>query len=420
MGDGILRAHGKEKNMATLNLTRIWGLGVLGLTLFAESAFAVDPAPIKLGAADLVPQITIDHSHTDNLFFQPDDEVSSSITRYQPQLGLSFIGNKAHLEFNAKAEVGRYSDSPADDYEDYDFGSALDLKLHSRHALKLSANLIQEHEDRGTAFSAGNLNPDLEEPDTYEDMNLAANYRFGAQSAKGRLILAVSDTSREYTSRRDVTVERDRDSLDMRGTFLLRIANRTDALFEVRAVNTDYAVDPLGSELGLGSLDSGDRTYFIGLNWEATAKTEGSVRVGQTQKDFDSPMRDDFSGLSWEVSTVWSPKSYSKLTFSTSRRPIETDGSGSFIDEESWQLGWQHDWTSRITTEIDFSNVDRAYEGSADAREETTSRSKASLVYQVRRWLDMGISFEQIQKTSNLDSFEFDSNLLGLNATLSL
>jgi len=386
--------------------------------LASNNVLGVEPASVDIYGADLEPQFRLEQGYRDNVLYRSENELASWITIVNPEASLLMERGSVSFTGLLDIESGIYSDSPEDDYTDLLISGVADWDIDIRHALSLGLSRVDEHEDRGTAFSAGSLGFGLLEPDTYQDTMVRGKYRFGALSAKGRLYFSLENRSREYSSRREVTQFRDRDVQNASGKFLWRVGGRTDALAEVRFAKTDYSLkDPAAN-----SLDNETRTYFIGASWDPTAKTEGSIRLGQSQIDFVSPLISDVSRVSWEISSRWSPKSYSTMNLKSARRAIDADGTGNFIDEKTLELSWKHAWTDRFRTTVSSRLIDRFYESDdpTATRDETATKLQFSMDYRIKRWSDVGFVVSHEEKDANILVYEYDSNFAALYLKLSL
>ena len=392
---------------------------VLLLCLAASRfAYGLDPAPYKLGGLALVPTLGINDRYQSNLLLQEDNVISSNVLEVQPNLKIAAVTDSQEFLVDLDFEAGRYSNSSEDNYDDYAGAVAYKWTANSRNELTLGSRVEKGHEARGTGYSEGGRALFLDSPDTLRDLQHKIQYKYGAKSAKGRLVFAAEAYSREYTSRPDVTAYRNRDGVAFSSALFLRAGGRTDAVFEVRGAEVKYG--SAYSAQDFGTLDSTAMKYLVGMSWEATGKTEGNIRVGQATKRFESPLREDFSGFNWEVEASWAPKTYSKVTLSTSREPQETDGTGSFIDIKSIALSWQHGWSDRLRSYLSIASSDETYVDSQDDRAETTNRLGLSVDYAIQRWMDIGGSIGISNKDATNEGFDYDSNTVSIYMKWSL
>ena len=373
-----------------------------------------------MGGALLVPELTLKRQYLDNLLLQPENPVSTQANVLRPQLSL-LANNSGRFEFVSRiaGESVRYTESEIDNYNNVSAAAEVDWQISSRNQFSFSSGFSRQNERRGTAFSAGRA-AELVEPDTYKVSKFDGTYIYGAETARGRLEFSLGRQSREYVTRRELTADRDRDKDYLSTAFFLNFAGRGAAVVELISNATRYRSETDDAASDARFLDSQGRVLLTGFTWRATAKTEGDIRVGYAEKDFNNPQVNNFSGLSWQASGKWLPKSHSAVYLRTGRRPIETDGSGVFIDEQTWLVDWQHKWTSRFKTRLSASYVDRDYEGDFNNREETQDRLSLSWDYTLNRWCDIALLVARENKRSNLSIFEFKSNLAELSVNLSL
>ncbi|MGH1373382.1 MAG: outer membrane beta-barrel protein [Cellvibrionaceae bacterium] len=392
----------------------------LATAIASVNVQAIEPSVIKVGVFDLVPAIGLDQRYDDNIFSQASDEQESWVTVLTPSVQASADLGSVELELAYQHAAGIYENSSDDNYNDNAVSAALSWELNHRNQLDLSTTYNDGHEDRGTGFSQGAGAGAIDEPDTFEEVTVDAQYAYGGETSRGRLVLDISNYSKEFTNHRTTTRGRDRDDLATGATFLWRVGGKTDVLAEVKRTDIDYVSDPASTAGSFDTLDSTATKYLVGVTWEATAKTQGSIKVGQEKKDFDDSDRDDFSGTSWEVGIQYSPKTYSILSLNTAREARETNGTGSFIDAEDYGINWQHSWTDSLTSTLFYSFSEESYEDDITGREDEISGYGLRLDYNMRRWLDLGLSAVYNERDSNLDSFDYERNQVTLHLLMSL
>ena len=164
--------------------------------------------------------------------------------------------------------------------------------------------------------------------------------------------------------------------------------------------------------------DSKERRFLVGVTWEATAATSGTVKVGQIRKDFTSSIIKDFSGTGWDAIVQWAPQSYSRFGLTTVKEFGESTGLGDFILTKRYGANWTHDWNSRFTT---IASITRAKDDFANgARNDTTDSFGFRVSYKVLRWLTLGGDLTNTDRDSNNAAFKYKRNIysLTLGATL--
>jgi hypothetical protein len=213
-----------------------------------------------------------------------------------------------------------------------------------------------------------------------------------------------------------INEDQERDTTTFSGTAFYRVAPKTRALFEVRYNDYDY-------KLGSSTLDSDAMAYLLGLTWDATAKTSGIAKLGYSNKEFDDSSRDDVSGSIWEVGVNWQPRTYSTFSLNTRRSAEEgSQGAEDAIDTTRTGINWNHEWTSRVSSDVGYTYIDEDYEG-IDRKDETDEFA-LGLNYELRRWVDVGVGYKYQDveskgvNTSAADTY--DRNIFMVKLTMGL
>jgi len=317
--------------------------------------------------------------------------------------------------FDLKAADYRYFSSHDDDYTDLIWNIDIYQEFNVRNSLNLFAEFYDGHEERGTGLSEG-IGQLIDEPLELERTIGGGDYTFGSRASRGRLKLAAKGVNHEYQNFREETRYNDRDRYEYAGTFFWKVGARTDALAEVRYIDNEYdEIDPADPA---GSFDSQEYNYFVGVEWEATAKSSGSVRVGMFDREYDSAAREDDDGFSWEVDVTYMPRSYSRWNLESRNYFRETNGLGDAINTTDTTLTWDHDWASRSSTEVGFTVGSDDYSGSE--REDDRFKLEASYNYALRRWIDLGVGYRWEDRDSDLDFFDYTRNEVFFKADFSL
>lgn len=385
--------------------------------LASAQALAVQPANIEVGIFDVTPSLSLDTKYDDNITQALDaDKIHSLVAVVAP--GVQAVADNGEQRYTLGYQLlgGSYASSHVDDYVDNRFNAGFDWSLNHRNKLELSAEYFDGHEDRGSNdFSDGAVNPDELTEET-----LSATYTYGSEASKGRLVANIQNFDREYTNNRDLTEGRDRKDLKAGATFYWRVGGKTDLLVEASKTDIDYVNDPASVANGFDTLDSDLKKLLVGVTWEATAKTSGTVKVGQATKSFDDADRQEADNTSWDANVQWSPKTYSVLTFATARRADESSGTGSYIDAEDYSVSWNHQWSNSIVTNAYYSITDESYAEDAGNRADDLTNFGVRVDYEMRRWLSLGLSASYSERDSNDESNNYERNITALHMQVSL
>ena len=385
-------------------------------SLGAGTALAqTEAAAVKLGnGINFTPTLNLDLQNDDNVTNSETDQIDSVVMVINPNFLFSADDGVSAYSVNYALMRGEYFNSEEDNYTDHYVTGNAGWELNARNRLALSASFTDGHEPRGTGFSQGS-GDEQSAPDRFMSNDFNGTYTFGADSAKGQIILQLGTADKDYDGGMR-TLTRDRGTDYGSFAFNYNAGGRTKLLAEVgrREIGYDYTAP------GVETLNSAEMRYLVGITWEGTAKTSGTIKVGSRTKDFESRSREDFTGPSWEVGVRWSPKTYSAFDLSTSRRSDETSGVGNFIDVESYALSWHHAWAERLSSQVTFDHAINDYRGSTVEREEDTNTGTLRLNYQMQRWLAFNAGVIVTDKESTAEGFGFEKNMtfVGLQASL--
>lgn len=355
---------------------------------------------ISLGQTKILPTLGITFGHDDNLTFANDNEIESEFFVISPGVRWEIPSDNSILTFTYEAELGRYTDSSIDDYDDQLLRADYLYDPTSRTDIGLFAELREGHDGRGTGARQGDLGLLDLEPDEYDVFGFGGYWHYGAAGARGRLELEASHSEREYDNNREFTIFRDREEDHLGGAFFLRIRPKTAAFLEVSWTDIDY---------DFASLDNEETHYFAGIRWELTARTAGTVKYGHLKKDFDDPSRENYSGSTWGASIEWKPRTYSTFTLTATKETEETDGFGDFILRDDISLDWVHDWSSRFNTtvEIGFGTDDHR----PNIRKDDVNYWGISGRWQLNRHIQLGIGWTNYDRDSSVSEFNYDRNV---------
>lgn len=360
---------------------------------------------VRVGGTPLyvTPYVGVAAGRDDNLFLASTNEKASSVVVYSAGFSLDARGSNSVFQLKYQGQAGRYGQSEDDNYVDHTSRAAFDLAFDRRNFLRVGLDAIRSHDPRGSTDR-----PVAGRPDIYRLVTPSATYAFGAPGAAGRVEVYASEADKRYLNNRQATAASDRESLEVGGAFYWRVAPKTYVLAEARQTDIDYRLaNPASGE---------ERRYYGGVSWEPTAATTGTLKAGRLQRKFD--VGDDETHTSWEGIISWSPRTYSKFDFFTSRQTNESTGIGRYILSSVGGMSWNHAWSSFFSTGVDLRYQKDEYRG-FDREDEIRSLALRA-GYKFRRWLTLGAEYTHSNRDSNAPTFEYDKNLYLLTATASM
>lgn len=404
---------------------------------------------VPFGPMTLYPTLGVSLSADSNVARTNTNKIDSFVTQIAPGLRLVGSGSVTTVSLQYQGDVGRYADSSIDNYDSHAFVAQVDYAPTSRVKVGAVANYQLGTDPRGTGAREGQqlaLRP--LKPDEWKRAGVAANLSYGTEGSRGQVEANAGTSKITYDDVRvangftraqacapvvgldpcDYSRFRDYRNSFIDGTFFLRVAPKTSALFSVGQRTFTY--DEAPSAARGGSLDSTEQSYYVGVRWDATARTTGTARIGRVNKDFDSG-RADYTGTAYELGVQWAPRSYSQVQVTGSRNTRETNGFGDFVVTRLLSAAWTHEWTPRISSGVDAGFGNNQTEGSIgftrpEIRDEDFRFFGVSGRYQISDWLQVGAGYKYYSNDSNESRlasdpvFDYDRSLFILSLEGSL
>jgi hypothetical protein len=382
---------------------------------YVRPAYSYPSPPPSSGAASVqlgdtpfffTPYLGLAGGHDSNLFYSDINKKGSDLFIGSAGFGIDARSPNSVFRVNGQIQDGRYTSSKEDSYIDGNVDTRLDYAIDRRNFVRAGFEYIRGHDPRGSTDR-----PFGESPDKYRQGDPYATYAFGAPGARGRIELYYSDMFRRYLNNREFTFASDRDQREYGGAFYVRAMPRTYGLVDVREDDIRYKAPDSPSS-------ADEKRLYLGVAWEATAATSGTIKFGRLKRDFLDSASPSFSGTSWEGLVSWAPRTYSTFDFYTSRQTNESTGLGDFILTSVGGATWTQNWTSYVRTAVDVRYQRDAYQGFDRTDKTWLTGIKAG--YKFRRWLTLGAEYDYWKRDSNLDIYDYNRNLFLITATASM
>ena len=377
------------------------------------------PTLVRRGGFTLESSLGIEALDDSNIFESRTDVRSSQIWRLAPSLLMRFEPARSRLELRYKGDYSWYDKSSDDDYADHALQAGAYLLLGERSGLDVVASYDDAHENRGTGLSLG-IDPASgafpQSPDRYTTGQYLARYTYGVSHTRAFVVLEASREKFAYQNNLALTRPFDRDDSYGQVTFGVRVRPKTSLELSVQARDITYertrasGVNP----------DSREYRYLLGVVWEATGTTTGSVRLGGVTKKFDDPALPDYSAPNWEVALRWSPRTYSHFDLSTKKYlAAPVDLSGDVTDSAAYSLSWSHAWNSRLESKLAISELVQTYRFvTGNPRKDKSPQYSLALTYKMRWWLRWEAGFDINSRDSPLVSYNYKENIARLGARI--
>jgi polysaccharide biosynthesis protein VpsM len=363
------------------------------------------PAPIEAGPFYIYPTLGIGIGRDSNVTKANSNEIASTGTLITPSIVADLLNDGDRYLFGYNGKFLRYADSKENDTNSNELQFQAQNTYSSRLSSLLFANLLYAEDATGTTASGSST------PDRYRSLGLKGLINYGAAEATGRIELEAGLQNKRYSNNQNVTQFLDQDSLSAAARFFYRVAPRTSVVFEARAQNFDYVVNP-------NLQNSKEYRLYTGLTWDASDSLAGSVKVGMLNKKYDLATRGDFSKFSYEALLRFMPLSYSSIELSALRTPSEGTGAGSFLLDDVLNASWNHAWSSYLSSRLIFGYVKSDYQGIS--RNDDTYSSGVSFDYKLTRWLKTGAEFKYEKRNSTITTQGYQRNIFMVNLSGSL
>jgi hypothetical protein len=377
---------------------------VLGSLSFNLLAAPPEPASMNLLGFDFTPTLSTSARYDDNFRTLPNSTAMSSwITSLNPKLALEAQTRNSGYRLEYEADQQTYWSEREADHTDHRLALDSILEFNSRNRLKWNLGYQKLETTIDSTVRTEN--------DKYTISQAGLGYIFGLDNALNQIDVAANYQQLRFQNADGINDDQERNTTFLRGTYYYALTDKTRALVELRHNKFDY----------LTSGNPRNNTGVIGLvgaKWDATANTSGSFRIGQEKKDFDTGDTDD-SSITWELGASWKPRSYSTFTLKSRKAFDEGDASAYTIHLTSTMLDWDHEWTSRIRTNLNVRHEERDYQG-GEERDDKLNGWGGGVTYQIRRWVAADVSYKHYQNDSSLSDQTYNRNIYLLGLTFSL
>ncbi|WP_081908901.1 outer membrane beta-barrel protein [Ferriphaselus sp. R-1] len=356
-----------------------------------------DPAGIKAEPFVITPWLGVAYGRDSNVGLSNTLPQSSSLVVVNPNLAVVAEGAMQRYSAYYTGNWARYSSSSRDNFNDNMLGAEAENEWTGRLNTRIKADYVSGHDPRN-AFRLGAA------PEHWQMPSAQGAVHYGAPEATGQLEFEVGMASKRYTTNRLLTVAYDRDTRDMAGKFLYKVGVATHVNFKVAERRNVYQ-----NFISAGR-NSTEQKVQVGLSWDATSQTSGSMMVGSMSKKFDSGLVSKGRGLSWDVDMQWKPLTYSSIAISGGRNFTETMDVGNFIIVRDMGVSWNHDWAHGVETALTYQNATDTFSGIY--RVDQRSNVGAKVSYAMRRWLRGGVELQRQNRNSTDALYTYSRNIV--------
>jgi len=366
-----------------------------------------------------VPQFTTIVQYDDNIYTSEIETVSSFIYYLSPSIafaiedGANRYGGEYILTSSFYSSGRSEVDNETDDMTDHELSLFAYNEFTSKHRTDLNFGYDNLHEKRGSGLTEGNPYR-FPTPLDYDQLTTRFHYQFGGRNAKMRIGAGLSYYDKKYNSYTEKTKYRDLDEVTFSADADYQIGDVTYLTFDIFTTDISYK-HRRGGELVKNNQDS---RALVGLTWRGTSKLTGNAKFGYQYKTFDEEERSNFNGNTVDLMINWRPKQRAIYSVTLSRVAEDSDTVGDYINNLTGSFGWQHQWTNKFDSNIQFEYSNEDYIG-AD-REDKITNINAYLIYGFSRWLNLSAGYELSVSSSNVANIGYDQNIFTLSLKVGL
>jgi len=377
----------------------------------ADLSAAADAAPfgvskyqdaplLLLGPAEVHPFLSLQETYSDNIYLVPDNKKHDFITTIMPGVQFKLPIRRHALFLTGTATINRYADNHSENTTDWNLSGAGVFNFGSRINLKVSDSYLSGHEPRSQSATA--------ELEQFKNNNAAASLTY--------ILADISKLQLDYANedwKFKNNLFRSRNENIVSAYAYYRMMPKTSLFTEYEFKNV-YFTEKQGSDL-----DNNIHSALLGVTWELSEQSKGTVKGGYLYKVFDDTTRKNVStfAASLDISHHFSDYNSVKLV-------------GARAVNESSLLGTRYSISTGLTGEFTHKFVDRfsvGFKGSISeevfsdiAPGDSVKRSDqvylagAKAMYSFRRWLESTLEYYWRQKNSNIDIYDSKENNISL------
>jgi len=374
------------------------------LVLFLP-ATAFSAGNLHFGALEIHPYVSVKETYNDNIFAVAKDTTSDWITTITPGIKLA-LPYRRHLftaEYNAV--IDRYSSNSSENTTDHNAKVLADFKIGSLFGLTLSDTYTKGHEPRASSTSGQIEKFEKNAAAVTATYQLADRSKIQMDYTRTKWNFMLSD----FRSRNEDLVA---------AYFYYRFLPKTSVFVEYDWKNVVY-------DQKVNGLDNRVHSGFLGLTWEMTASTRGTVKGGYLQKRFDAADKENLGTWGASADIIHAFSDYSSLKIIALREVNESSAQGTYYFITT---GAYAEYTHKLTYKLsavakasygvdDYSN---AIGSATEARYDKTFLGGVGLKYQMQDWLEFVLGYDYRNRNSNLPVNDLRQNTYSLSANFAL
>ncbi|MCF6179418.1 MAG: outer membrane beta-barrel protein [Geopsychrobacter sp.] len=375
------------------------------------------------------PALNLSEIYTDNLFNTKANTAEEYITVITPSLWLAFPGQlqpAEPLDTDTTAAggltLGRFGEKderPFQAYLSYEANikrhknaSSEDITTHKARGLlrgTLASGLSVEFNDVYTQSYDAYAATVVTEQSKF-DSNLAAlkadiplGERFKVRLDYSNFVVDYDNISNNFRDRTDNKVT---------GTFFYAVSQKTRLFGQYGFLDVSYDTQT--------SNDSTQQSAYLGIDYNISEKVQALVKVGYNRKDRSGSLS-ELNDFVYEVQADYQFTPKNNLNLTAWRKQKETDDSTfNGILGNAFSATFSQELGQRIVASVQGGWARDDYSGAGSTTVDRTDdyvTMSLSLSYVMQRWFEISGGYNYVNRDSNVNELDYDSNGLFVSLT---
>jgi len=184
-----------------------------------------------------------------------------------------------------------------------------------------------------------------------------------------------------------------------------RVMPKTSLFAEYDFKNVYFTTKPAGSAV----LDNNVHSGLLGVTWELSERSKGTVKAGYLHKIFDDTAQKSFGTFAASLDISHNFNDYNSVKLIGARTVNESSLVGSNYSVSTGVTGEAtHKFNDRVSTTLKVSFNDESFSNST--RSDQVVLGGVKIAYAFRRWLETSVEYYWRQKNSNDNAYDSTEN----------
>jgi polysaccharide biosynthesis protein VpsM len=389
---------------------------------WSPSAAAV--GNLKLGPVGLHPYFQIAESYdsnvcrTENMICQnPNDPTKSKdandwVTLFSPGLQVALPYKISRFEAEYRGDWARYDDIKFWNYSDNLARGRFEVNFPGGLSLRAKEDWNNGHDAPGYGQST---------QITFYHRNTAGG---GADFEVGPKLRLAADFTNMILNYADNAQNGYRDRIDntVGGTIYYKFLPKTSALLEYTYTATNFGEvnpGPVG-DAGLTNIKMNNKAQrgYLGLTWDISTRSHGTVKAGYSRKDYQESGLDNFQGGILSMALSHELTRRTSLKFDAVRDVEESN----VVNQPYYltfggRVALNHDIHPKVSLKLKTGFSRDQYPNDQTIGTQTRKRMDdtwdlgGGLEYRIQEWLEVGLGYDFTQRRSTFSDFGYVDNL---------